>query len=212
MYAELYQYLLQYKKLPVPGIGTFLLEKKPAVADFPNKIIHAPSYQVVLTQSVEQPGSNFYQQLAQLLTISEREAVIRFNDFSFDFKDKIDKGSQISWSGMGVMAKGLDGAVRFTASAPLVTEMAVSADKVIRQKAEHTVRVGEDQKTAEEMTLLLNQPEKAKSYWWVWAAAVVLLGFLFLGWHFSSNGIDAIGVQQKLSPLDAAEGTYRILK
>jgi hypothetical protein len=212
MYAELYRYLLQYKKLPVPGIGTFLLAKNPAVADFPNKVIHAPGYQVAFTQSVERPGSNFYQRLAQLLGISEREAATRFNDFSFDFKDKIDKGCQISWSGMGLLTKGVDGAVKFTALAPLVTEMAVPAGKVIRQKAEHTVRVGEDQKTAEEMTLLLNQPEKEKSYWWIWAAVLALLSLLFLGWHFSSNGIDAIGVQQKFLPLDAAEDTYRILK
>jgi hypothetical protein len=42
MYAELYQYLLLHNKLPVPGIGTFLLEKSAAQGDFANKRINAP--------------------------------------------------------------------------------------------------------------------------------------------------------------------------
>ena len=53
MYAELYSYLILHKNLPVPGIGTFLLQRHSAVADFPNRKILPPSYNVAF-ESKEQ--------------------------------------------------------------------------------------------------------------------------------------------------------------
>jgi hypothetical protein len=48
MYAELYQYLISYKQVALPGIGTFSLERKPAESDFANKRINSPVYSVNL--------------------------------------------------------------------------------------------------------------------------------------------------------------------
>jgi hypothetical protein len=214
MYAELYQYLLQYKKLPVPGIGTFLLERKPAVADFPNRLIHAPAFAISLSETAQQPKSNFFQWLGQALSITEREAVIKFNNFSFDVKNHIGNGGTINWNGVGVLNKGLAGEIKLLPADNLIVEEAVPADKVIRQRAEHTVRVGEQEKTSEEMTQLLNKTEATKSYWWVWAASLALLAMLFLGWHFSEKGMDtdAAANNSKLIPAEAVTATYQILQ
>jgi hypothetical protein len=212
MFTELYQYLLQYKKLSVPGLGTFLLERQSAAADFSNRQIHAPHYSIALTGDASAPAASFYQQVAPLLSCSEREAVIRFNDFIFSFKNNIDKGNRVNWAGVGVLEKSVSGKVAFTPAIPLVKENPVVAEKVIRQKAEHTVRVGEDEKTAEEMTAYFNQPEAKKSYWWVWAAVLALLSFLFLGWHLSANGVDALGNQQTLVPVEPPANTYTIIE
>jgi hypothetical protein len=64
MYSELYQYLLQHKELPVPGIGTFLLERKSARVDFPNKLINPPSYTIALQPGSYVPGQGFFSWLA----------------------------------------------------------------------------------------------------------------------------------------------------
>jgi hypothetical protein len=214
MYAELYQYLLQHKKLPVPGIGTFLLERKPATADFPSRLIHAPVYAVSLSEAAQQPNTHFFKWLGQALNISERDAVISFNDFSFGVKNNLSEGGSINWNGVGVLNKGLAGEVKLLPVDVAVIENAVPADKVIRQRAEHTVRVGEQQKTSEEMTELLNKTEAVKSYWWVWAASLALLSLLFLGWHFSENGMDtdAAANGNKLTPVEAAAGTYQLMQ
>ncbi len=64
MYAELYQYLIQHKKLPVPGIGTFLLERKPAELIFPtNRLIRLLILHCNLRSHI--PGKNFFNWLAQ---------------------------------------------------------------------------------------------------------------------------------------------------
>ncbi len=48
MYGELYQYLVLHKQLNIPGIGTFLVERKPADIDFVNKVVNPPAYTVAL--------------------------------------------------------------------------------------------------------------------------------------------------------------------
>ena len=213
MYDKLYQYLLQHKELPVPGIGTFLLERVPAEIDFPSRKINPPSYAVSLQPASHVPGKNFFYWLAQSLGISDREAIFRFNDFAFDIKKQISDGTIINWNGVGTLNKGLGGDVKFTASTTAVALLApVAADKVIREKAEHMVRVGEDEKTSAEMTEMLNQQEEKKSYWWAYAMAVGLLATIFIGWYFSENGLEisSMANRQKSFPLEAG-ATYQTL-
>lgn len=212
MYTELYRYLIQYNKLSVPGIGTFLLQRQPAIADFPARLLQAPQYNIALGTTDEAPSAIFFQQLAGLLNSTERDAVIKFNNFVFEFKNRIQNGDRINWTGVGVLTKSLTGTVQFTPAIPFVKEEPVKAEKVIRQKAEHMVRVGEDEKTAEEMTTFLNQTTEKKSYWWIWAAVLALIGFLFLGWHLSTNGIDATGNQQSLHSPESPINTYSIIE
>ncbi len=186
----------------MPGIGTFLLNRQPAVADFPNRKIHAPVYTISLSEEAMPVSTQFYNWLGAISGTSSREAVVRFNDFTFELKKQINEGAEISWNGMGILSKNLAGDIKFAPGESHPEEQAVTAEKVIREKAEHMVRVGEDQKTSEEMTALLTKEEATKNYWWVWAAAVALLSLLFIGWHFSKHGLDAVGNQTKLLPLE----------
>jgi hypothetical protein len=207
MYGELYQYFIQYRRLHMPGIGTFLLERKPAVSDFPNRIINPPTFHIALQQSSNgSPGNDFYRWLAQHLRISERDAVVRFNDFIFQMKRDLQEGHSIQWNGVGVISRGLANEIKFdpdTDSIP--SEQPVKAEKVIREKAEHTVRVGESEKTSAQMIELLKQPEVRKSHWWAWALIIGLLLVMFLGWYFSVYGIrpSSTGNSQKISPVES---------
>jgi hypothetical protein len=213
MYDKLYQYLILYKELPVPGIGTFLLERKSAVIDFPERKINPPVYSIALQPASHIPGKNFFSWLAQSLGITDREAIFRFNDFAFEMKKQISDGAVIDWNGVGVLNKGLAGDVKFTAVAQTNELLApITAEKVIREKAEHMVRVGEDEKTSVEMTKMLNYQEEKKSYWWAYAMAVALLATIFIGWYFSEHGVDvsATANGQKLIPLESTT-TYQLL-
>ena len=212
MYRELYQYFIQYNRLTIPGVGQFLLERKPAVSDFPNRIIHAPAYSIILAEENGAPGKNFFNWLGQALHVSDRDAVIRFNDFSFDLKRQLIAGDSIRWNGMGVLSRGLGGEIKFEPEL-LETEKnkPVKAEKVIRENAEHTVRVGEDEKTSSQMIELLNQRDSKKSYWWAWALVVALLAIMFLGWYFSAYGLE-VAAAGNSSHIDAQEATttYRV--
>ncbi len=212
MYKELYQYLLQYKQLPVPGVGTFLLERKPAVIDFPNKKINPPVYTIALQPTANSTAQNLFIWLGSILHISNHDAVIRFNDFAFNLKKQLADGDIIIWDGVGTISKGLAGDVKFISGAELLLEKPVTAEKVIRENAGHMVRVGEEEKTSAEMTEMLNKPQEKKSYWWAYALAVALLAVMFTGWYFSEHGLDiaATSNAQKLIPGETG-ATYKQL-
>jgi hypothetical protein len=213
MYTELYQYFIQHKQLAVPGVGTFLLERKPAEADFPGKLINPPVYTVAFQSTVNSPAKNFFNWLASALNISDRDAVIRFNDFAFELKQKISSGCAIKWSGIGTLSKGLAGEMKFYSSDSVtIFDEPVTAQKVIRKSAEHTVRVGEQEKTSTQMTELLNQPDEKKSYWWAYALVLGLFAIIFIFWYFSEHGltISSAGNAKKLNTQKAA-ATYKIL-
>ena len=196
----------------MPGIGTFLLERKSASVDFPNKQITAPVYTVSLHPEYAVPAISFFTSLGGLLHLSGKEAVKKFNDFSFDLKKQLADGAIVNWSGVGILQKGLAGDIKLSPSVIQLQETPVVAHKAIREKAEHMVRVGEDEKSAEEMTEFLNQEEEKKTYWWVYAMVIGILSVIFIGWHFSENGIDvsATANKSKLAPAEGA-AVYKLL-
>lgn len=213
MYIALYQYLLQHKQLPLPGIGTFLIERKPAAIDFPGKRIDPPTYTVTLQAVDYSTPNNFFTWLGQILNVDVRDAAVRFNDFAVDLKKNIAEGNVIKWNGMGILSKGNDDQVKFSASFnEFVAEEPVAAEKVIRQKAEHMVRVGEDEKTSAEMVEMLNQPVIKRSYWWAYALTIALLAIMFIGWYLSEHGVTiSSAANGKKSVSQEAAATYRTL-
>lgn len=213
MYAELYQYLIQYKQLPVPGIGTFLVERIPAAVNFPERKIEPPVYGVSLQPVSNSPSKSFFIWLGAALQVSDREAVIRYNDFAFDLKSQLSGGDIVNWNGVGQLSKGLAGDIKFIPQEKRSLESSVKAEKVMREKAEHMVRVGEDEKTSAEMTELLSHTDEKKSYWWAYALIVTVLSVMFIGWYFSENGISMSSTSnsKKLVPAEVPKAMYKTL-
>jgi hypothetical protein len=210
MYGELYQYLLLYKQLDLPGIGTLLIEKKPAYLDVADKVINPPAFTVGLNAASNTPSKRFFHWLGSKLGITERDAVIRFNDFLFELKKQLATGNKLEWSGVGTISKGPAGAMKLTPPANNHSPaLPVPAIKVIRENAEHIIRVGEQEKTSAQMKEILHHPEEdgQRSYWWVAALVVVILSIIFIGYYFSVNGLNtsAASNQQKLVPQPEAK-------
>lgn len=203
MYGELYQYLILHKQLNIPGIGTFLMERKPADIDFVNKIVNPPAYTIALHHGIATPSKNVFSWLASTLDISERDALTRFNDFATNIKDKVSAGDKLQWNGIGTLSKGMAGEIRFEASLKdMKAGVPVPAVKVIREHAEHSIRVGEQEKTSSEMIEMLAPSEVRKTNWWAIALIAGLLAFIFIAIYFSSKGLNTSSAanQQRLTP------------
>jgi hypothetical protein len=207
MYSALYRYFIQHSQLHIPGIGNFLMVRIPAQGDFPNKRINPPLYSVSLQNESgtnSQASRKLFSWIASILNISERDAVMRFNDFAFDLKRRILAGDIIQWKGIGELSRGLAGDIKLKVSSKdLSFLLPVTAEKIVREKAEHMVRVGEEHKTSAQMAEILTvQSSVKKSVWWAWALIAAVLAVMFLGWYFSEKGlsISSMGNQGKLSP------------
>lgn len=189
MYEALYQYFLRYQELSLPGIGTFTLQTTPARGDFAARLIHPPVRSVEWSAEAKDHPAHFYPWLATLLKQPAGTVIGQFHDFCGQLKEQLQSGAKVNWKGMGVLSKGTGRTIRFTPEEWMPLEGPVTAEKVIREKAEHDVRVGEDQRTAEEMRAFLN-PERTKaSRWWVAALILFIPAVAFLTWQLSEKGL-----------------------
>jgi len=191
MQDTLYQYLILYKQLSLPGIGTIQLQKISSEYNYGEKVFAAPVYTFKMEGGEDKPSKRMYSWLSGTLNITEWDAIRRVNDFSFDLKNRISSSGEAKWLNVGVLHRDEKGNIILDADlTPLESEMPVQAEKVIREKAEHTVRVGEMEKTSFEMEELLGETVVKKDYSWIIAIVVTGLSVLFLGWYFSEKGIN----------------------
>lgn len=207
MYQELQQYLVLHRQLPVPGIGTFVINRTPADIDFANRVVNPPVFSIGFEPGDATISRRLYSWLAAVLHVSERDAVIRFNDFIYELKSRVQAGEKLVWAGVGTLSKGLGGEIRFeTDVMDIRAGEPVPAVKVLREKAEHTVRVGEDQRSSAEMLERLLPSQAKKQPLWAIALIVALIAFVFIAVYFSTNGFEAssAGNQKKLEPTPAA--------
>lgn len=202
MYNELYKYLILHKQLSLPGIGRFEIEKKPADVDFANRVVNPPEYSISFRQSdTVIPFRKLFNWLETELNISELEAVKRFNDFVFDMRARLAPDNQLHWEGVGTIKKWLNGEIMYIPDPKKETmESSIPAKKVIREKAQHTITVGEQERTSDEMMEMLFPGEVKRSYWWTVPLIIAIAAFVYIAYHFSANGVSVSSAanQQKL--------------
>ncbi|HEY2720758.1 MAG TPA: hypothetical protein VGI82_03475 [Chitinophagaceae bacterium] len=209
MHEVLYRYLIKYKKLDLPGIGVLALQRQPAAAEFVNHSFLTPKYFFEFDRSEDVPPEKLFSWLSTNLSITEQEAVIRFNEFLFELNRQLREGKQIHWRGIGSLQKEISGDIKFI---PQQLEFlgygTVTAEKVTRKNAEHTMLVGEREKTSTQMRELLQPVDEITSdKWWVWPLAIILAALIFLGWHFSESN-KATANTVKISPADPPAPYY----
>ena len=111
------------------------------------------------------------------------------SDFSFELKNKISSG-EAYWKNVGTLRRDDKGIiVLHSAIIELDSEQPAPAEKVLRVKAEHTVRVGEMEKTSGEMTEMLTEATVKKDYGWMIAIILTIISVMFLGWYISEKGV-----------------------
>lgn len=201
MYQPLYEYLVLQKSLSLPGIGTFVLERKPADFNFANKEINPPSYSIALKPADDtEPQKGFFNWLASALHTTELDAVMQFNQFNAELRNKLYAGTRFEWKGIGTLSKSPGGEILLEASPAVAEGPVLTANRVIREKAEHYVRVGEQEKTSEEMRELLSSTAVKRNYWKIAAISILILSIAFIAWYLYRNGISvtSFGNQQKL--------------
>lgn len=189
MQNTLYEFLLVNKKLSLPGIGTISLRQNSSQLDLPNKQFSAPSSYFVIESKDDTPSKKLFEWLSSSYGISEWDAVRSLNDFSFSIKNKLSEAGEMNWEGVGMFRRDESGNLKLDpASIALQSQQPVRAEKVIREKFEHTVLVGEQEKSSVEMAEYFAGEAPKKNYGWIIAVILTVLAVMFIGWYFSEKG------------------------
>ncbi len=182
------QYLLKYfsinRSLALPGIGFFYTETKPAVLDFVNKTLQAPVTEVVYSNETNDDGEKLCGFISKESGLSTTDAVGRFNQYVQQIKQQLETGAVIELQGIGTLSK-KEGNYSFTPGLNIQNFFpGIIAERVIRQNAEHNVRVGEDNKTSTEMHVSLARQEVKKERWWIAALVLGAIGIAVIAYYY----------------------------
>ncbi len=199
----LLKYLLQYQQVGLKGIGFLQLHIRASQTDIVNRRILPPTPAFRFTSDVPVPAEeDQIRYIAKAMQVSEDVAERQFEDFCHTTLEGIKKGIPLVWEGFGAIKKGIAGDMSFDLSSKSIFAFPpVTAERVIRTNAEHTIQVGDTEKTNTQMVELLGEEAPLrKSRWWIWALVLGVIGLAGLGFYlYQHNGqIDRFRNQQTL--------------
>lgn len=169
------RYLSFQKKVSLQGIGTFSVEHLPARLDFPNRLLHAPEYILHFSSSATGNDEQFENWLQKELNVDREEVKTLQQNLSADFQRSLSEKGEITLNGLGVFTKDEQRLLHFSSLYKAIKGNPVTAEKIIRKNTSHSILVGEQEKTSEEMTELLTGPKrKPLNLWWVITLALFL--------------------------------------
>lgn len=190
MFAVLNAYLFQHRSISIPGLGTIYLETLPAEVDVADRMMLPPTYRFRFDKYFDAPDAAFFSYLATQRNIVDYEAIKWYNEFSLDLRNRIRNEEAVSWDGVGLLKKDGSGNVLFeSAPAPAHYLQPTPAVRVLRQDAQHTLVVGDRERTSVEMNEWLQEEAGRKRISW-WVIALILGGacLAVLGWFFYTHG------------------------
>lgn len=177
------EYLLFKKKLPLSGIGVLYLQREPARFDVGSRQFLPPQQGYEFRSGVVEPVAELVDWLSLRLGIDAADAVSRYQRFCDDMIRILNQQHSLSWKGWGAWKKDEQGTLQFITDSSIPQLAPVKADKIIRDNAEHLVRVGEENRSSVEMNQLLHQKKAPlpaeKIITWAW----VVLAVLWMGWQ-----------------------------
>jgi hypothetical protein len=190
MFHVLNAYLFQHRSISIPGLGTIYLETFPANVDVADRTMQPPVFRFRFDKYFDAPDATFFSYLATQRNSLDYEAIKWYNEFSFELRNRIRSEEQVTWDGVGILKKDGAGNVLFESVVSHLSFLQPTpAIRVNRQDAQHTLLVGDRERTSGEMNeWLLENTGRRKLSWWVIALILGGVGLLFLGWYFYAHG------------------------
>jgi hypothetical protein len=210
MQELLASYLLQYKKCPLPGIGSLAVHRNEAVIIAGEKRITAPAEEIVFSQT-ESDADDLYDFIAAQKGISKEEAAYQLGRYCEELKQLHDN-EKISISDIGTFYKNANGSTAFTPVQVSLSATDIYAEKVIHPDRSHAILVGDTETTNVAMNEYYAEEEpKAKSRWWIFALILFLIAVVLIIFYLNDPAHNNnFGISHKYE-VDSTGKTYKTL-
>ena len=160
MLALLTKYLIQYKRVSIPHIGTFEIVQQSPELHIADKLITAPVFTTRYVNNDRVPDHQFL-----FFANSERSGRERLQEKLSSFGKNLNSRIQqhpFCWNGFGTLRYNASELIFDPQSIDLDSMKNITASKVTRQHAQHSVLVGDHQMVGQQVTEVLHQPETKK--------------------------------------------------
>jgi hypothetical protein len=165
------KYLLQYKRVSIPHIGSFELVQEPPQWRVADQLFEPPSFTTAYLKPDEVPEhqSRFF-----LLRATEEQ--LDLASFGRQLRHRLRKGP-IQWKGFGILRDASNEIIFEPQPLALPALQPVPARKIIRQDATHSVLVGDTQvnRQAHEETVVVRKTSRSWQIILAWILLVLCL-------------------------------------
>ena len=177
MYQIIAPTLFQNKICKLPGIGTLRMLAHPAETDFINSRILPPLETIDFTPEKEGDGNfNEFSAMSELLN------------------KNLEQDGRVELNGIGSFTKDAEGTIKFSpVEIDPIFFQSVTAERVLRDNAEHNMLVGDQQRTNVQMTEYFNEKPTTREKWKVFALVLGAIGLGLLILYFARHGFNGLG-------------------
>ena len=184
------KYLLQYRRLSIPHVGTFELVQQSPEFNVVDKIILPPSFRLNWNHNEAMPDHQLSYIAATIQTDKEK---IRedLDVFGQNFKKQMLK-KPFYWKGIGTI-KADNGTIDIDGGILRIDGLqSVAAHKLLRENAQHHMLVGDREMTSGQAAGKLSQTGRKKPYelWIAWI--LLILAVLAIAFLLYKNGFNPL--------------------
>src|SRR5215213_9525097 len=180
--ASLTKYLVQYKRVSIPHVGTFEIVQESPKLHIGDKTITAPMFITKYVNNDRVPDHQFH--FIACCEKTEKEKLQEeLSQFGKKLKNRIEN-SPFCWKGFGTLRYASSQVVFDPQSLEFDSLKFIPAQKVMRQNVQHSVLVGDQQMTSHQVTNTLSKPGKRMPLYmiigWILFILAVIAIILFL--------------------------------
>jgi nucleoid DNA-binding protein len=190
MFDIFYKYLILKKRVTLPGVGVFLMNRKPAEFNQTDSSYLPPFFEIEYKKQKTEPDTNFFVFISEESGIDRAEAVRQFNEFSRTVEQGIKAHESFDLPGIGRIRKDVSGDVRFEPDHHVPAYLSpVTADVTPTEEAVLT-EDGSSQKLAVDEVLIDDEDtgHSQKEYWWIIALVLGALAIVAIVYYYYQNG------------------------
>lgn len=203
-------YLLQYKKCPLPGVGSLAVRRTEATIIAGEKRIAAPAEEIIFSHD-ELNADDLHDFIAAQKGISKDEAAYQLGRYCEELKS-LQGSDKATIQSTGEFYRDADGSLAFIPVQPLFAAQDIYAEKVIHPDTSHAILVGDTETTNVAMNEYYAEEEpKARSRWWIFALIIFVIAAALIGFYLIDPAHNSsFGISHKYD-VDSAGKTYKSL-
>ena len=210
----LYRYFSLSGNVSIPGLGALSLKRIPAVNDFSSKQLLPPAQVLKYSTNVNPSLGEQSDYIARLSGMSKEHVDNELKILGEELKSRLMTERKLEWMDVGSFSVSDEGEIGFVPKA-VTTEFFTSVRyvHVLRPYAEHTIKVGEEEKTNIDMEVFFEdqRANAGKNKWKKAALVLVSIVLLLLAIRFMFGSFDFL--ESRYNPLKFInpQPSYRVL-
>ena len=208
----LYKYLILNGSMSIPDFGSFEVFTHHALNDFPSKKLLPPRQSIRFKKEITHNFVPLINYLQPRINATEDHIVRLLRDFSDQLKKKIYAEEQVDWDGIGSLITSPNGEINILTKADQADYYEEKGYKqVLRENYQHSVLVGDEEKTNTEMIEFFEEETKQNKFtsWTFISFYILILAMAFLFMRMSMGNFSIMDARHAPIKMTYPSNTYK---